>query len=526
MNKMFISKFKTLTASLLVVLCTLLPLFAAAEHEYESDYEGEAFSQAELDQMLAPIALYPDALLMQILMASTYPLEVVEAARWSRAHRQPEGDRAVRGVESEDWDPSVKSLVAVPNILLMMDEKLDWTEQLGEAFLAQKDDVMETTQALRRRALRANNLGTTEHMRVVDREGYIIVEPANPDVIYVPYYNPLVIYGDWWWPAYRPVYWEPWPSYHHHHGVSHAILWGATIGVSVGYLFSTPDWHHRDVYVTHTNNYYYPRRTVVVNKYPHGTHRVNTRQVWRHDVGHRGGATYHKDVLQRRYIKPDKSPRQQKDYGSLPGQTPREHPSADRRYQRDLSQPQIKHSNDTLKRTTPDKSKGPDKNYRDQKHGVNPVQNRFNPTEKSPEKTRPQQENRPAIHKFRNDPGTTRGTEPKVNKPAVEQKQQRSLRTQETQRQTPFNTRRETLQEQRPVRAERPVQPSGPRHFTKTALEKTQHAQGTQEQQTPAQFRSRSETQPEPRQQRVEKSARFSRNNNEENTGQYRRFGQ
>lgn len=525
MNKMFISKFRILAACLLVVLYTLLPPFAAAEHEYESDYEGEAFSQAELDQMLAPIALYPDALLMQILMASTYPLEVVEAARWSRAHRQPEGDRAVRGVESKDWDPSVKSLVAVPNILLMMDEKLDWTEQLGEAFLAQKDDVMETTQALRRRALRANNLGTTEHIRVIDREGYIVVEPASPEFIYVPYYNPRVIYGDWWWPAYRPVYWEPWPSYHHHHhDVGHAILWGATIGVSVGYLFSTPDWHHRDVYVTHTNNYYYPRRTVVVNRQSHSTHHVNTRQVWRHDVGHRGGANYHKDVLRRRYIHSDKSPIQRKDYGSVSGQKPREYPSADRRYQHDLSQPQTKRFNDTPKRTTPNKSKGPDKNDRDPKHRVSPVQNRFNPNEKSPEKIRSQQENRPATHKFRNDPGATQGTEPKGNKPAVEQKQQRSLRTQETRRQTPFNTRRETMQEQRPVRAERPVQLSEPRHMTKTTFEKTQPTQGSQGRQTQTQFRSRTQTQSE--QPRVEKSSHFSRNKNEENTGQYRRFGQ
>src|SRR5512142_1269857 len=111
-----------------------------------------AFSQPELDQMLAPIALYPDPLLSQILMASTYPLEIVEAARWSRANPSLKGDDAVRAVQQRDWDPSVKSLVAFPQILQMMDEKLDWTERLGDAFLAQEAQVMDTVQNLRQKA--------------------------------------------------------------------------------------------------------------------------------------------------------------------------------------------------------------------------------------------------------------------------------------------------------------------------------------------------------------------------------------
>src|ERR1700675_1159198 len=116
------------------------------------------FTQQELDQMLAPIALYPDSLLSQILMASTYPIEVVQAARWSKANPNLTGDQAVKAAEQNNWDPSVESLVAFPQILAMMDEKLDWTQRLGDAFLAQQAQVMDTVQDLRQKALAAGNL--------------------------------------------------------------------------------------------------------------------------------------------------------------------------------------------------------------------------------------------------------------------------------------------------------------------------------------------------------------------------------
>src|SRR3989304_2353649 len=158
-----------------------------------------AFTQEELDQMLAPIALYPDSLLSQILMASTYPLEVGEAARWSRTNPDLKGDQAVTAVEKKNWDPSVKSLVAFPQILMMMDEKLDWTERLGDAFLGQQTQVMDTVQYLRQRAQAAGNLNSNDQIRVDQQGEVIVIEPANPQVIYVPYYDPAVIYGPWWW---------------------------------------------------------------------------------------------------------------------------------------------------------------------------------------------------------------------------------------------------------------------------------------------------------------------------------------
>ena len=213
-----------------------------------------AYSRAELDQMLAPIALYPDPLLSQILMASTYPAEVAEAARWSRAHPGVMGDDAVRMVQDYEWDPSVKSLVAFPQVLTRMEEHPDWTQKLGEAFVVQEPAVMEAVQGLRRRAHEAGQLASDERLRVIEQPGTIVIEPANPQYIYVPYYDPLVAYGPWWWSAYPPYYWAPWPGYVR--AYRPGFWWGSPIGVSVGFFFGGVDWHRRYVRVVRTDNYY------------------------------------------------------------------------------------------------------------------------------------------------------------------------------------------------------------------------------------------------------------------------------
>ncbi|MDO8596088.1 MAG: DUF3300 domain-containing protein, partial [Sulfuricaulis sp.] len=177
-----------------IVLTSLLVLLLsgslALAQEYRPASDRPAFAQQELDQMLAPIALYPDALLSQVLMAATYPIEIVEAARWSRRNPGLDGDRAVRAVEWMDWDPSVKSLVAFPQILERMDENPDWTERLGDAFLVQQTDVMDSVQYLRQKADLAGNLGSTEQFRVGRQGTALVIEFANPELIYVPYYNP------------------------------------------------------------------------------------------------------------------------------------------------------------------------------------------------------------------------------------------------------------------------------------------------------------------------------------------------
>jgi Protein of unknown function (DUF3300) len=256
--------------------------------------EGEpAFSQAELDQMLAPIALYPDALLSQILMAATYPLEVVEASRWSKDNPGLEGEKAVEAVADRDWDPSVKALVAFPQILARMDADLAWTKRLGDAFLFQEAQVMDTVQGLRERASAAGHLDALEHVRVQRDRDVIIVEPAHPQIVYVPDYHPRVIYGTWWWPAYPPIYWGPPPG----HYASTVFSWGRGIHVSSGFFFSTCDWRRRHIVI------------VNVHKHPH-TSRFRSRRhhvrhdgfhTWRHDPKHRRGVAYRHETLHREY---------------------------------------------------------------------------------------------------------------------------------------------------------------------------------------------------------------------------------
>jgi len=276
----------------LAALVLLAPV-RASEHDVPQQF---AFTQAELDAMLAPIALYPDALLSQILMASTYPLEVVEAARWSRDNPGLEGEAAVDAVADRDWDPSVQALVAFPRVLERMDEDLEWTRDLGDAFLAQEGEVLASVQGLRRRADEAGSLDGVEHI-VVEREREVIyIEPANPRVVYVPWYDPWVIYGSWWWPRYPPIVWLA-PSFHFGFGFAH-FYWGPSIHISPLFYYSRFDWHRRhvvilDVYAS------FPQQVTV-----HATLRssdFSDATPWRHDARRRHGVAYRDPVRQQRY---------------------------------------------------------------------------------------------------------------------------------------------------------------------------------------------------------------------------------
>lgn len=233
------------------------------------------FSQEELDQMLAPVALYPDSLLAQVLMAATYPLEVVQAARFVDSRQGLQGDALARSIAPMPWDPSVKSLAQFPSVLAMMNDKLDWTQRLGDAFLSQQANVMDTVQNLRVKAQIAGNLQSSNQQRIVQQEQIIVIEPVNPQVIYVPYYNPTVVYGGWWWPQRPPVYWAPPPRYRPpSYNVSIGISFGAGTGIvrSV-YSDARPDWRQHHVLVNNvrinnvnvTNNV---TRNVVVNNKP------------------------------------------------------------------------------------------------------------------------------------------------------------------------------------------------------------------------------------------------------------------
>jgi len=286
---------------LLPFLALLLAMPAALA---QTAAPARAYTQAELDQMLAPIALYPDPLLSQILMAATYPLEVVKAARWSERHPGLQGDAAVRAVDNEDWDPSVKSLVAFPRVLRMMSDRLDWTQDLGEAFLEQEPYVMDTIQRLRERARAAGSLHSDGAMLVSQQGGIIVIEPANPRIVYVPYYDPLLVYGGWWWPAYPPVRWAPWPGYAVGPGIT--VYVGGGVRISLNFFFGAFAWHEHRVNIVR-KTYYYRPLTEIQRRHVE-TLRRGAQVRWQHDSFHRSGIEYRRPALRERYEQRDRQP--------------------------------------------------------------------------------------------------------------------------------------------------------------------------------------------------------------------------
>ena len=205
-------------------------------------------SSQQLDSLTAPIALYPDALLAQVLMATTFPQQVQDAAAWSKANPKLQGDDAVKAVASEPWDPSVQSLVAFPQVLATMSAKPDWVTQIGNAFLAQPNDVMDSVQRLRNKAHAAGNLQTTEQQKVVVEQSTIQIVPANPQVVYVPTYNPTVVYGTWPYPAYPPVYMPPPLGYPVASGLAAGLAFGTGVAIANS-LWGGFNWNTHDVNV-------------------------------------------------------------------------------------------------------------------------------------------------------------------------------------------------------------------------------------------------------------------------------------
>lgn len=255
---------------------------AAADPQSASATANVSFSEAQLDSLLAPVALYPDTLLSHVLIAATYPLEVVQADRWVRAHPGVSGEDAVNAVDDQDWDPSVKALVAFPDLLKRMSEDLDWTQQLGDAFLADEGRVMDHVQLLRNKAYAAGTLDKMEHVKVVREERIITIEPSVERVVYVPAYDTRVVYGDWWWAGYPPVYWYYPSSYVYVSG----FYWSAGIFLGSSFYYSGCRWHDR--------------RVVVVDRHYHPTHYSNRTVVhyrdarpWNHNPVHRRGVAYY-----------------------------------------------------------------------------------------------------------------------------------------------------------------------------------------------------------------------------------------
>jgi Protein of unknown function (DUF3300) len=217
-----------------------------------------------LQQLVAPIALYPDSLVAQILAASAFPEQIVEADRWVQAHPDLKGDALGQAVDQQPWDPSVKALTAFPSVLGNMDKNLSWTSSLGDAYYNQEQDVMDAVQVMRQRAQEAGNLKTTEQQTVTSQDSTIIIEPASPEIVYVPAYDPWLVYGG-------PI--EAWPGWYEYPGIWYggpylSFGFGYGIGYYGGYGWGWhhwgSDWHHR--VVIHDHDRYYSRSRSFYNR--------------------------------------------------------------------------------------------------------------------------------------------------------------------------------------------------------------------------------------------------------------------
>ena len=263
------------------------------------------FKPEEIEQLVAPIALYPDSLVSQILMASTYPLEVVEADRWAKQNKNQKGDAFAAALEKQSWDPSVKSLVNFPQVLSMMSEKLEITQKLGDVFLAQQKDVLDAVQRLRAKAQKEGNLKTTKEQKVIVEEPtptqqttIIKIEPADPQVVYVPTYNPTVVYGAWPYPAYPPYPYYP-AGYVATAAFSFAA--GVAVGAAWGYAWGGANWGRGEVDVdvnrnTNINNTHINRQNAQNNLEARGQKQGGSFQ---HDPSHRKGVGYEIRVRRR-----------------------------------------------------------------------------------------------------------------------------------------------------------------------------------------------------------------------------------
>jgi hypothetical protein len=271
-------------------LLVLSALFACGLVRPSLAQQGDRkpFTPAELDQILAPIALYDDSLLAQVLMAASYPLEIVEASRWLKANPALKGDAAVAAVKDQTWDVSVKSLVAFPPALMQLNDHLDWTQKLGDAMIAQQQDVADSIQRLRAKAADAGNLKSGPQQTVTTQGSgtgqTIIIEPAQPNTIYVPSYDPNWAYGAWSDPAYPPVYYPPPPYYGYGTLLARGLMWGAGIAAASA-IYSNWNWSRGAGYVNINAN----RAVNIDNRFDRSRYNDNR---WQHDREHRRGVAY------------------------------------------------------------------------------------------------------------------------------------------------------------------------------------------------------------------------------------------
>ena len=257
---------------------------SSAQPASQQPPSAELLKPEQLEALVAPIALYPDELLANVLAASTYPLEVVQADRWLKAHKTLKGDALKKEVDKQSWDDSVKALTSTADVIAMMSDKVDWTKDLGDAVLAQQPDVMDAVQRLRSKAYDSKKLVTTKQQKVSvqtqENKQAIVIESADPNTIYVPYYDPATVYGAWPYAEYPPYYFG-YPSYIGAGVIAAGLAFGTAwaIGRWGNYWGGGFNWGNRNLYVNHHN-------------------RTNN---WQHNAAHRQGVRYNNANVQQRF---------------------------------------------------------------------------------------------------------------------------------------------------------------------------------------------------------------------------------
>ena len=295
------------SAALILAVLLLVPAGLPAQSQPPPPPPpGQLLSPDQLDDLVAPIALYPDPLLSQIMVAATYPLEVVQAYQWVQRNPGLTGPALTQAAQQQNWDPSVQALVVFPDVLKRLNDDVTWTTNLGNAFLAQQQDVMDAVQRMRQRAEQAGKLASTpqETVETTNEGGQPVIQivPANPDVIYVPVYDPAWIWGPPLWYPYPRWYWPPRTV------MVGGVGFGFGIGINVGVFFGAgwhgwggwgwhPGWGNHTVIVNNTFIHQYNFNAAHINNF-HGT------TVWAHDAAHREGVPYARPELNDRYRAP------------------------------------------------------------------------------------------------------------------------------------------------------------------------------------------------------------------------------
>jgi hypothetical protein len=287
------TRLKLVLAAIVLITLAVESTAHAQQAEENAAQTQQNLGAAQLDALVAPIALYPDPLLSEVLMASTYPVEVVEASRWADADKNLQGDELKAALDKQDWDDSVRALVATPAVLSMMSQQLDWTQKLGNAVLAQQADVMDAIQRLREKAQAANKLQTTpqQTVSVAQDQGkeIIAIEPASADTLYVPYYDPSVVYGGWAYPD-NPPYYFPAPGY---------IVTGVVAtGIAFGTGYALGRWASGDY--LWGGGFHWRDGNIVVNRPVN----INVKTAnWQHNPYHRRGVAYDNPAVANRFAR-------------------------------------------------------------------------------------------------------------------------------------------------------------------------------------------------------------------------------